>query len=742
MRNTSAGVDIEVDGEANQLRQFVVALKRTPPPLSVIDSLEVFERTADGFTQFVILPSAPDPLAFQPISPDIAVCPDCLCEMLDPTDRRYRYPFINCTNCGPRFTIIKDIPYDRPNTTMDVFDMCPDCREEYEDPANRRFHAQPIACPVCGPSVWLETDEKGIPPLPDEISKAQYLLATGKIVAIKGIGGFHLACDAHNLEAVKRLRERKLRVEKPFAVMAPDIASVKVHCKVNALAQALLESPQRPIVILDRKKTVTLPQSLAPGQNTLGFMLPYTPLHHLLFLPPSEEFPFMPPQVLVMTSGNKSEEPIAVTNEEAREKLADIADAFLMHNREIHIRCDDSVIRLNPASGKSYPIRRSRGFAPFPVRLPWKMPSVLAAGAELKNTFCMTKDDYAFLSHHIGDMENYETLVSFEEGIRHFKRLFRIEPQVIACDKHPDYLATRVARKMAEDNQLPLVEVQHHHAHIAACMAENHLPAEEQVIGVAFDGTGYGDDGAIWGGEFMIASYQDYQRVYHLQYMPLPGGDAAIKNPARIALAYLWQAGLEWQPHFAAAQAVCAQDQLTLRAQLERAIYTPATSSMGRLFDAVSALLGIRTKITYEAQAAIELEAICDSVEQSSYPLEGALPGQNLPLHTGQIALTPMLAAIAADISASVPAAIISAKFHNTIAELVQQACLNIRQISSIKTVALSGGVWQNMTLLWRTARRLRAAGFHLLMHSKTPPNDGSISLGQAVAAYHILNQR
>ena len=551
VRNTSAGVDIEVDGEQDVLDAFVKALRDEAPPLSRLDELTASFRPANGFNSFDIVHSEAVEGAFQPISPDVAICDDCLRELFDPNDRRYRYPFINCTNCGPRFTIIKDIPYDRPKTTMAGFALCPDCEKEYKDPTDRRFHAQPVACPVCGPKVTFERLKVGmLAESNDAIVETRKALAMGEIVAVKGLGGFHLACDATNSKSVIELRTRKLRVDKPFALMMPDLETVEKHCIVNDAERELLQSTARPIVLLKRKPESNIAKEVSPNQDWIGVMLPYTPLHYLLFAKPDlQPLTFdLPP--LVMTSGNLSEEPIATDNDEARERLSKLADAFLMHDRDIHIRCDDSVVRVFEDNRQSkivnrksiYPIRRSRGYSPFPVKLPFDVPQLLAVGSELKNTFCVTNGNYAFLSHHVGDMENYETLRSFEQGVEHFERLFRVKPEVIAYDMHPNYLATRYALERAEREGLPTVAVQHHHAHIAACMAEHGL--NEPVIGVSFDGTGYGEDGAIWGGEFLIGDYKSYQRAAHLEYFPLPGGDAAIKKPARTALALLWSSRL------------------------------------------------------------------------------------------------------------------------------------------------------------------------------------------------------
>ncbi|MEW6285661.1 MAG: carbamoyltransferase HypF [Chloroflexota bacterium] len=735
VRNTSAGVDIEVDGERDALDAFLKALRDEAPPLARIDELTASFCPANGFNTFRIIHSEAIPSAFQPISPDVAVCDDCLRELFDPNDRRYRYPFINCTNCGPRFTIIKDIPYDRPNTTMASFPMCPDCAQEYNDPSNRRFHAQPVACPVCGPKVWLEnlSNVEGQTSLPsdDAILETQRLLADGKIVAIKGLGGFHLACDATNSSAVNELRRRKLRVDKPFALMMPDLETIEQHCFVNEAERQLLTSTARPIVLLRRKPESNIAKEVAPRQDTLGVMLPYTPLHYLLFNNDQSLF-----SALVMTSGNLSEEPIATSNDEARRRLASLADAFLMHDRDIYVRCDDSVVRvigdqLSVVSEKTdhcslitYPLRRSRGYSPFPVKLPFDVPQLLAAGAELKNTFCITNGRYAFLSHHIGDMENYETLKSFEQGVEHFERLFRVKPEAIAHDMHPNYLATRYALERAEREGLPAVAVQHHHAHIAACMAEHGL--SEPVIGAAFDGTGYGEDGAIWGGELLVAEYKSYRRAAHLEYFPLPGGDAAIKRPARTALALLWSLGMEWETDLAPVKDFSAEELVMLRAQLERQINTPLTSSMGRLFDAAAALAGVRQKVNYEGQAAIEFEALADEAEAESYAFG---------VEAGWVGVRSAVEALVRDVRAGVPIPKISARFHNGLAQAVRDAVRKIGEDTGIRSVVLSGGVWQNITLLRRTFALLREDDFKVYIHREVPANDGGLSLGQAVIA-------
>ena len=730
VKNTSAGVEIAVDGTEEPLNLFLQQLRDEAPPLSRIDEFSASFQPASGFRSLEILHSEPVEGAFQPISPDVSICPDCLRELFDLNDRRYRYPFINCTNCGPRFTIIKDIPYDRPKTTMASFPMCPDCEREYNDASNRRFHAQPVACPVCGPHVWLEMKDETRKIVGGEaITQVCEVLSRCKIVAIKGLGGFHLACDATNAQAVIELRNRKLRVDKPFAVMMPDIAKVEQNCFVNESERELLLSSARPIVLLRRKPESNIVHAVAPKQDWIGVMLPYTPLHYLLFADQNSHF-----TALVMTSANLSEEPIVTDNDKARERLATLADAFLMHNREIHIRCDDSVVCIFEENRKSeivdhksiYPLRRSRGYSPFPVKLPFEAPQTLGAGAELKNTFCITNKNYAFLSHHIGDMENYETLQSFERGVEHFETLFRVKPELIAYDLHPNYLATRYALERAERENLRAIGVQHHHAHIAACMAEHGLDGTRPVIGVAFDGTGYGEDGAIWGGEILIAGYKSYQRRFHLEYFPLPGGDAAVKKPARTALALLWSLGLDWDEGLRPVTEFSEQDQTILSAQLERKINTPLTSSMGRLFDAAAALAGVRQQVNYEGQAAIEFEALADPAEERKY---------SFGVEQDQVRVRSAVEALIQDLTVGVQVSKISARFHNGLAACVRDMCSQIRSETRINEVALSGGVWQNITLLRRTLSLLRDDGFRVYIHREVPANDGGLSLGQAVIA-------
>jgi hydrogenase maturation protein HypF len=730
VRNTSAGVDIELEGEASALDEFVKHLRAEAPPLAHLDQVDVTAHEPAGYQTFEIEDSESLPDAFQPVSPDVGICPDCLRELFDPADRRYRYPFINCANCGPRFSIIKDIPYKRSKTSMAVFPMCADCEAEYNDPANRRFQAQPLACPECGPRVWLEmTPDQasaksniGRYTLGDEaILTSQRLLREGKILAVKGLGGFHLACDALNPEAVAELRARKLGVEKPFALMMPNLAVVEQHCHVSPDERALLESPARPIVILRRRSGSAIVSQVVPGQQHLGVMLPYTPLHYLIFADS--------PRPLVMTSARLAEEPNCGDNVEARERFSGLVDAFLMHDRDIHIRADDSALRVLPDLGE-YPLRRSRGYAPYPVHLPRQSAPVLATGAQIKNTFCLTRGQYAFLSHHIGGLENYEALQSFQDGIAHFEKILSVSPKSIACDLHPDALATRYALERAERENLPVFRVQHQHAHIAALMAEHGLDGSEPVIGVAFDGSGYGDDGAIWGGEFLLADYAAYKRLAHLRYFPLQGGDAATRRPSRTALGLLHALGLDWDDSLPTHADLCYEDRTALRIQLERKLDSPLTSSVGRLFDAAAALAGVRQQASYEAQAAIEFEALADPDEAGLYSFGFA---------DGQIDPSSAIETLIADVLAGQPVPRISARFHNGLAGMVRDVCASLRVETNVSRVALSGGVWQNVTLLMKTIPLLQKEGFQVYFHHKVPANDGGLALGQAaVAAWQL----
>jgi hydrogenase maturation protein HypF len=712
--NDVDGVFVEVEGPSAAVTEFLRQLERDPPPLARIERVTATAVTPRGETSFAIAASGPvwgsDPRRAL-VSADSATCADCLRELTDPADRRFGYPFINCTNCGPRFTIVRDVPYDRPFTTMAPFAMCPACAAEYHDPADRRFHAQPTCCPACGPRLALH-DNAGIPLPGDPLTRAAELLGAGQILAVKGLGGYHLAADARDRAAVAALRARKHREDKPFAVLAADLAEAERLGEVDPAAAALLTGPGRPIVLLPRRPDADVAPAAAPGNRYLGVMLPYTPLHHLLVRALARP--------MVLTSGNVSDEPIAYRDDDALARLGPMADAFLAHDRAIHIRTDDSVART--FRGRPMPIRRSRGYVPEPVPVDGGFPRpVLACGAELKNTFCLAKDHHAFVSHHIGDLENAETLSSFTEGIGHFRRLFDIDPRVVAHDLHPEYLSTKYALDL---DGVDLLGVQHHHAHIASCLADN--GAEGPVIGVAFDGTGYGPDGTIWGGEFLVAGLAGFERGGHLAQVPLPGGAAAIRQPWRMAAAYL---GAE------------APDRLDVRtrhqdrwaavvAMAAKGVNAPLTSSAGRLFDAAAAILGVRDEINYEGQAAIELEQLADPGETRAYPA-GVRVGEG-PF---QACGADLLHALLDDLTNGVPAPVIAARFHHGVAALIEHGCLHMRDQHGLATVALSGGVFQNMLLLNAAATRLEARGFRVLVHSRVPCNDGGISLGQAVIA-------
>jgi hydrogenase maturation protein HypF len=739
--NHSGGVEIEVEGPPTALDAFVHDLTASAPPLARIVGVDVTDAPPRGYPRFEIRHSVAQEGRYQLISPDIATCADCRREVLDPADRRYRYPFTNCTNCGPRFTIIRDIPYDRPLTTMAPFAMCPDCRREYEDPLDRRFHAQPNACPVCGPHVWLE-DAAGpdihVAERDDAMRRAGQMLLEGRVLAIKGLGGFHLACDATNEAAVDLLRARKGRPAKPLAVMMATMDDIRRQCQVSDAEAALLTSPQCPIVLLRWRDDSTIAEQVAPGNRYLGVMLPYTPLHHILLRDVDRP--------LVMTSGNLSEEPIAQDNDEARRRLGHLADAFLLHNREIYARYDDSVWLVpEPDSGEPdlcipQPIRRSRGYAPFPIWLPFRAPQILATGAELKNTFCLTRDEFCFLSQHIGDMENLETLEHFEASVSLFEHLFRIEPELVAYDLHPDYLASRFALRAAP--QVLHVGVQHHQAHIAACLADNGwAPDDGPVIGVAWDGTGYGLDGRIWGGEFFTGDYHGFRRAAHLEYLPMPGGEAAIHNPWRLALGYVYTVTGELPDQEGAGD----QEMRIVQQQVDRGFNTPLTSAVGRLFDAVAALLGVRCAVTYEAQAAIELEMLATQWAAGQAPNDEPQP-YPFEVERGAdgelVRLRRLIEAIRADRGAGKSAAEIGWRFHRTMAEVIVDVCRRIATRTGLRTVALSGGVFQNRLLLALTVPRLQRAGFHVLLHRQVPCNDGGISLGQAVLAYFESMER
>ncbi len=716
--NDNCGVFIEVEGPCAEVSAFEQLLATQPPALAQIEHIQAQTMQPSGDTGFTIVASQRDPDARTFISADIATCDDCLREMFDPVDRRYRYPFINCTHCGPRFTITRDTPYDRPFTTMAGFALCASCQREYDAPSDRRFHAQPIACPQCGPQVSLVVGGVCVAHKDPALQQALDIIQSGGIAAIKGLGGFHLACDAFNREAVQLLRARKRRGSKPFAVMARDIETVAQFAALDGAERALLTSRERPIVVLRRRASDALAEQIAPDTDTIGVMLPYTPLHHLLLH--DSKTP-----VLVLTSGNLADEPIVTRNEVALATLGSLADAILTHDRDIHVPCDDSVVRV--FNGVELPLRRSRGYAPFPIKLSFTAIPTLAVGGELKSTFCLAADDHALMSQHIGDLESLEAVCAFESAVAHMQTLFRISPQCIAVDLHPGYMATRWAAQHAHGR--PVIRVQHHHAHIAALMVEHGIEADGRMIGFAFDGTGYGADGAIWGGEAMIVSYADYLRAAHLKYTALPGGDAAIRHPARSALAQLWAAGITWESDLAPVAEYSATERAVFQRLLETGTNTFVTSSMGRLFDAVAALAGVCQHADYEGQAAIALEARCDPDCQARY--EFALAGEN-PV---QIDPAPVIAEIVADSRAGIGPAIISAKFHHAVSDVIVAVSRSLRSTYELNRVGLSGGVFQNIRLLSEVTGHLRDAGFEVMTHHRVPPNDGGLALGQAAIA-------
>jgi hydrogenase maturation protein HypF len=707
--NDVEGVFAAVEGPAADVEQFLHDVERLAPPLAVVERVTFKDAEPTGVETFTIVPSTAEGIRHTLVSADSATCDDCLRELNDPADRRYGYPFVNCTNCGPRFTIVTGVPYDRPLTTMAGFAMCADCAAEYHDPADRRFHAQPVCCPVCGPRLRL-TGGQG-----DPVAEAARLLRDGSVLGVKGLGGYHLAVVAGNEAAAATLRKRKHREDKPFAVMVADLDQAADLCALDETARALLTSRRRPIVLLPRRPDAPVAESVAPGNRQLGLMLPYTPLHVLLLRATGTP--------IVLTSGNVSDEPIAYDDADAQDRLAGIADAYLTHDRPIHIRTDDSVVR--PFRGRATVLRRSRGLAPEPVPLAWPVTRpVLGCGAELKNTFCLAKGRHAFVSHHIGDLENYQTLRSYTEGIDHFRRLFDIEPAVVAHDLHPEYLSTKYA---ADLDGVDLIGVQHHHAHIASCLADNGEPGP--VIGVALDGLGFGTDGTIWGGEFLVADLAGFDRAGHLEPVPLPGGTTAIRQPWRMAAAYL-DAAYDGSPP--AVLDVIRRNETgwaDVVAIARAGLNSPLTSSAGRLFDAVSALLGVRDTINYEGQAAIELEQLADPAVTDAYPAR--VGGRPVVVHG-----TDLIRGAADDLLAGVPAPVIAARFHNGLKEAVVRACMEIR-VGGPDTVALSGGVFQNVLLLEATVAGLERHGFRVLTHARVPTNDGGISLGQVAVAAH-----
>lgn len=747
VNNTAQGVTIVVEGDPDVVAAFPDDVWRLAPPMAVVQSVTSERVDPSGFDTFEIRES--ESLGdLTLVSPDIATCPECLAEMTDPADRRFGYPFTNCTNCGPRFTIIESLPYDRPSTSMKAFPMCPECGAEYADPGDRRFHAQPNACPVCGPRLFLnapgrapsgwewDPSQEAVPRphrdaeverrrATDILQAAVAALSGGSILAIRGLGGFHLACDATNETAVATLRSRKRRWGKPLAIMVPDLECAGSLCEVGEEETGLLTGPKRPIVLLRLREDGAAAQkgalapSVAPGLRELGVMLPYTPLHHLLLRAVGR-------RPLVMTSGNLSDEPIAIDNAEALARLSRIADVFLLHDRPILQRYDDSVVRI--VAARTELVRRSRGFAPFPVHLPFSTDThILAVGPEQKNTFCLAREGHAFVSQHIGDMENAETLEAWERTLALYEEMFRIHPEIVAYDLHPEYLTTKAALAMG----LPAVGVQHHHAHIVGVTAEHGI--SEPVIGLAFDGTGYGDDGTIWGGEVLLADWAGSRRVAHLLPVPMPGGAAAIRRPARMAFGLLSGIDRGLFDHPGASilrRSLTNEEHTTLTAMVSRGLNSPLTSSMGRLFDAVAALIGLRADAAYEGQAAIELEALADPGETGSYHFEviDRIPAVIDP--------SPVVRAILDDLAHNVPAAAISMRFHRAVVSAAVEVATATCRREGLRHVACGGGVFMNRIVLGGVIAGIGSAGLTALVHRDLPTNDGAVSYGQAVVAW------
>jgi hydrogenase maturation protein HypF len=758
--NTSDSVVLEIEGSKEKIDGFVSMLPNPDSwaeyPIQKLQIESISQEQLDLLNDkgFFIKPSTYTEEVFSTIPSDLSICSDCHRELFDSLNKRYLYPFITCTNCGPRFSIIKKVPYDRVNTTMKKFGLCDDCGKEYADPADRRFHAEPVSCYQCGPSlelVRLETGsikqvEKGNK---NTIRKTADLLAEGKIVAVKGIGGFHLACDAVNNEAVDLLRKRKFREDKPFAVMARDLDTIKKYCEVSPEEEKLLTSYKRPVVLLKRAlhsggtqsadKTVPrISGHVAPGNKYLGFMLPYTALHYLLFSEQACGTSGTKLNTLVFTSGNVSDEPIAYYNEEALTRLENVADYFLLHDRDIHMRCDDSVTRV--IAGRESVIRRSRGYVPDPIKLPAKIVKpILACGAELKNTFCLAVNNYAYISHYIGDLENVETLYSYDHGIEHFKKFFSITPEIIAYDLHPEYMSTKYALKVTESGSKAVtIGVQHHHAHVVSCMVDNNLSGTEKVIGVAFDGLGFGSDETLWGAEFMVADFRNYTRAANMKYAYMPGGQACIREPWRMGCSYLYDVYGEdfFNIGIPFTRKINKHSWETMLNMIKKKVNSPKISSMGRLFDGVSAVLNLRDSVNYEGQSAVELEQIIDDTFCQARGYEFTFD-RDVTGTKGKyvIDFAPVIKQIVNDIKNNVAQPVISAKFHFAIVTLIENLCKKINEETGIKKVVLTGGVFQNVFLVEHARDRLTKSGFDVYSHSRIPTNDGGICLGQAVIA-------
>jgi hydrogenase maturation protein HypF len=724
VRNVAGEVDVEVEGEEEPVEAFLAGLRAEAPPLARIASVEVRALAPRGERGFAIRASdgGDRPGAdLRLVSPDAATCADCERELFDPRDRRFRYPFVNCTSCGPRYTIIDDLPYDRAATSMAPFAMCEACRREYEDPRDRRFHAEPIACPACGPRLRFEP---GGAAGEDALLAALAAIRAGAIVALRGLGGFQLACDAAREEVVRRLRERKRRFGKPFAVMVRGLDAARALGEVGDVEARALAGPERPIVLLRRRAGADLAPSLAPGLATLGVMLPSTPLHHLLL-----EGVGRP---LVMTSGNRSEEPIATANDEALARLAAIADGFLLHDRGIRARYDDSVVR--PIGRRAVPIRRARGLAPAPIALGFEArEEVLALGAHQKNAFCFAKGRHAYLSQHVGDLENAETLAALRDALAAYRRLFRLAPRAVAHDLHPDYLSSEEARRIAREEGLPLVAVQHHHAHLAACLAEHGRAGP--AVGLIFDGTGLGTDGAIWGGEVLLGGLGGFERRGHLAPVRLPGGARSIERPDRMALAHLL-AGAPGRDdlHAEAARGLAPEEARAVRRMVETGFQAPWTTSVGRLFDAAAALLGLGPEARYEGDLACRLEALADSAPAAE-PLPASVSGAGTPGDPARMEPGPLVTALLERRLRGEDPRLLARAMHEAIAAMASEAALRVARAAALATVVLSGGCFQNRLLAEDCRARLEGAGLEVLVHELTPPNDGGIALGQAAIA-------
>jgi hydrogenase maturation protein HypF len=726
INNNSEGVYIDIEGQEEKLNNFIYNLKHKQPSLARIENIIIEEREPANYKGFEIRESARNDKKITLISPDIDDCKECINDIIDSSNKRHKYPFTNCTKCGPRFSIIKAIPYDRDNTTMKKFDMCEDCNKEYTDPDNRRFHAQPNACKECGPDIWID-DSHGIKvETNDVLIWVRQKLKEGKIFAIKGLGGFHLVCDAKNEEAVKLLRSRKKRPHKPFAVMIKDMENVRKYCHVNMEEERMLTGTKKPIVILDQADSYDLSQYIAHNQKTLGVMLPYTPLHYLLFEDNIE--------ALIMTSANANGLPLEYKNESAIENLGNIADYFLMHNRDIYVPIDDSVVKV--VNNEVCMIRRARGYVPEPIKMD-NIKEILACGSNMKNTFCIAKENFLFLSQYNGDLENIETIEHYKNNIEHFKNIFHFTPKYIACDMHPNYASS----EYAYNTTLPKIEVQHHHAHIVSCLIENKV--SRKVIGIAYDGTGYGTDGRIWGGEFLLCDNKEYMRLGHLDYIKMPGGEKAIKEPWRMAVSHIYKMfkSKVWNEYNIDTQMkeillkLYGNKAINVISMIDADINCPETSSMGRFFDAAASLIGIRDDITYEGQAAIELETIASQKSLDFYDYHIA-QGDGYIVKPEKI-----IAGIIKDKLLGEEASLISDKFHNTIIKFSKEICKLIRKDTGINEVALSGGVFQNSYLLKNLINELENEKFIVYTNKSIPANDGGVALGQIVIANEILNK-